>query len=315
MHWAKLGGKHRTRRFDPEHSPATWTERQRAEIEELLDRDRSGDAGIPAGRQPGQRPHRRLRGAGAVSRGREAHPRRLVRPGARLRARRRARGRGDPRGARAPSAAPTRSTWRSTSVPPRSAPTSVSDALQGNLEGLIIEITEHEFVPDDESLAAAIADLRERGAMIAIDDAGRGACGPQAADAGAAGHRQDRPRPRPRHRPRPGADGAGRVVRPLRERRRRDRLRRGHRDARGARRARRSRRQWGQGWVLARPEPPWAEVSPSRRRGLPDRARGHLSTRCPPSGVGSAPAIAAWCTSAPASPRRARARTWRRRSR
>ena len=40
LYWAKRGGKRRTRRFDPEHSPATWTERQRAEIEELLGLDR-----------------------------------------------------------------------------------------------------------------------------------------------------------------------------------------------------------------------------------------------------------------------------------
>ena len=57
-----------------------------------------------------------------------------------------------------------RHTWRSMSVPPRSPPTCVQRALRGNLEGLVIEITEHEFVPDDDSLAAAIADLRARGA-------------------------------------------------------------------------------------------------------------------------------------------------------
>jgi GAF domain-containing protein len=53
----------------------------------------------------------------------------------------------------------------------------VREALEGDLTGLIVEITEHEFVPDDDSLASAIVDLRERGAMIAIDDAGAGHAG------------------------------------------------------------------------------------------------------------------------------------------
>ena len=53
----------------------------------------------------------------------------------------------------------------------------VREALSGRLDGIIIEITEHEFVPDDESLSAAVADLRVRGAMIAIDDAGAGHAG------------------------------------------------------------------------------------------------------------------------------------------
>ena len=47
------------------------------------------------------------------------------------------------------------------------------------LDGIVVEITEHEFVPDDGSLIAAVAALRERGAMIAIDDAGAGHAGVQ----------------------------------------------------------------------------------------------------------------------------------------
>ncbi len=41
----------------------------------------------------------------------------------------------------------------------------------------MIEITEHEFVPDDETLRGAVAELRDRGARIAIDDAGAGYAG------------------------------------------------------------------------------------------------------------------------------------------
>ena len=53
----------------------------------------------------------------------------------------------------------------------------VQRTLRGNLEGIVVEITEHEFVPDDDSLQAAVADLRQRGAQIAIDDAGAGHAG------------------------------------------------------------------------------------------------------------------------------------------
>lgn len=44
----------------------------------------------------------------------------------------------------------------------------------GSLEGLVIEITEHEAVSDYARLAARLADYRARGARVAIDDAGAG---------------------------------------------------------------------------------------------------------------------------------------------
>jgi EAL domain-containing protein (putative c-di-GMP-specific phosphodiesterase class I) len=53
----------------------------------------------------------------------------------------------------------------------------VAEALPADLTGLVIEITEHEFVPDDETLAGAVAELRARGARIALDDAGAGYAG------------------------------------------------------------------------------------------------------------------------------------------
>ena len=46
-----------------------------------------------------------------------------------------------------------------------------------DLSGLVIEITEHEFAFEDAALMAAVADLRRRGALIAIDDAGAGYSG------------------------------------------------------------------------------------------------------------------------------------------
>ncbi|HXE99753.1 MAG TPA: EAL domain-containing protein [Solirubrobacterales bacterium] len=53
----------------------------------------------------------------------------------------------------------------------------VVEALPADLSGLVIEITEHEFVPRDENLARSVAELRDRGALIAIDDAGAGYSG------------------------------------------------------------------------------------------------------------------------------------------
>nr|MBA2240165.1 EAL domain-containing protein [Solirubrobacterales bacterium] len=54
----------------------------------------------------------------------------------------------------------------------------VRESLSGPLEGVVIEITEHESIPDDSAaFSAAIAALRSRGARIAIDDAGAGYAG------------------------------------------------------------------------------------------------------------------------------------------
>jgi GAF domain-containing protein len=53
----------------------------------------------------------------------------------------------------------------------------VAEVLPEDLTGIVIEITEHEFVPDDEPLARAVAELRDRGAQVALDDAGAGYAG------------------------------------------------------------------------------------------------------------------------------------------
>jgi diguanylate cyclase (GGDEF)-like protein len=58
-----------------------------------------------------------------------------------------------------------------------------TDAVQGalpeDLAGIVIEVTEQELPPDDEALQKTLADLRARGAMIALDDAGAGYAGLQ----------------------------------------------------------------------------------------------------------------------------------------
>ena len=55
----------------------------------------------------------------------------------------------------------------------------VQGALPADLDGIVIEITEQELPPDDEALQRILADLRARGAKIALDDAGAGYAGLQ----------------------------------------------------------------------------------------------------------------------------------------
>jgi diguanylate cyclase (GGDEF)-like protein len=55
----------------------------------------------------------------------------------------------------------------------------VEAVLPQDLTGLVIEVTEHELASDDALLAADLARLRERGARVAVDDAGAGYAGLQ----------------------------------------------------------------------------------------------------------------------------------------
>jgi diguanylate cyclase (GGDEF)-like protein len=48
----------------------------------------------------------------------------------------------------------------------------VRAALPDDLKGIVIEVTEQELAPDEQGLAGELEDLRERGALIAVDDAG-----------------------------------------------------------------------------------------------------------------------------------------------
>jgi len=50
-------------------------------------------------------------------------------------------------------------------------------ALPTDLSSVVIEITEHEFLGDDGALELAVSRLRERGARVALDDAGAGYAG------------------------------------------------------------------------------------------------------------------------------------------
>jgi diguanylate cyclase (GGDEF)-like protein/PAS domain S-box-containing protein len=53
----------------------------------------------------------------------------------------------------------------------------VWDALPAELDGVVIEVTEHELAFRKETLTAAIRRLRDRGARLAVDDAGSGYAG------------------------------------------------------------------------------------------------------------------------------------------
>jgi diguanylate cyclase (GGDEF)-like protein len=55
----------------------------------------------------------------------------------------------------------------------------VQAVLPDDLTGLVIEVTEHELATDDAALAADLGVLRARGARVAVDDAGAGYAGLQ----------------------------------------------------------------------------------------------------------------------------------------
>ena len=55
----------------------------------------------------------------------------------------------------------------------------VAEVLPQDLTGLVVEITEHERVADDDELRHQLAQLRARGARTAVDDAGAGYAGLQ----------------------------------------------------------------------------------------------------------------------------------------
>src|SRR5439155_24712678 len=55
----------------------------------------------------------------------------------------------------------------------------IQTALPEDLNGLVLELTEHELISDEEGLLAQLAAMRARGALIAVDDAGSAYAGLQ----------------------------------------------------------------------------------------------------------------------------------------
>jgi diguanylate cyclase (GGDEF)-like protein len=176
LHWAKRRGKGRTRRFDPSHVPLGWTQRRAAELTALLDSPcpitpvfqpvvalASGHlVGYEALARFASQPRRSPEAWFAQAHGCGLGP---DLEGVAIRA------------ALEPVGRPL-GTHLALNVSP-SALTSgpVVRALPRELTGIVIEITEHEFVSDDDHLADVLAELRERGARIALDDAGAGYAG------------------------------------------------------------------------------------------------------------------------------------------
>jgi diguanylate cyclase (GGDEF)-like protein len=177
LHWAKRRGKGRMRRFNPGQVPLAWTKRQAAEVTALLERRRpitpvfQPVVALASGHLVGYEALARF--ADSPKRSPEtwfaqAHGCGL---GPELEA-------AAIRAALEPLGRPI-GTHLALNVSP-SALTSgpVVKALPAELAGIVIEITEHEFVSDDDDdLADIIQELRDRGARIALDDAGAGYAG------------------------------------------------------------------------------------------------------------------------------------------
>ena len=176
LHWAKRRGKGRTRRFDPGHVPLAWTKRHAAEVASVLERPNSI---TPVFQPVVALASGHLVGYEALARFADA-PRRSPETwfaqahgcglGAELEA-------AAIRAALEPVGRPI-GTHLALNLSP-SALTSgpVVKALPAELTGIVIEITEHEFVSDDDDLADILEELRNRGARIALDDAGAGYAG------------------------------------------------------------------------------------------------------------------------------------------
>ena len=175
LYWAKRSGKARIRRFDPDHVRLSGDAPQRSEIERIL-----RDAAIEPVFQPvASLTTGRLLGYEALAR----FPDSPGRPPSTWFAQANACGLGPQLEAAAIQAAlevPGRppGTHLAVNVSPSALSTDVvRSVLPDDLSGLVIELTEHEVYVGDSLLADSLADLRERGARIAIDDAGAGYAG------------------------------------------------------------------------------------------------------------------------------------------
>jgi diguanylate cyclase (GGDEF)-like protein len=175
LYWAKRSGKSRTRRFDPDHVRLSGDAPQRSEIERIL-RERAIE---PVFQPVASLTTGRLLGYEALAR----FPDSPERPPSTWFAQANACGLGPQLEAAAIQAAlevPGRppGTHLAVNVSPSALSTDVvRSVLPDELTGIVIELTEHEVYVGDSLLADTLADLRERGARIAIDDAGAGYAG------------------------------------------------------------------------------------------------------------------------------------------
>jgi diguanylate cyclase (GGDEF)-like protein len=175
LYWAKRSGKSRTRRFDPDHVRLSGDVPQRSEIERIL-QDRAIE---PVFQPVASLTTGRLIGYEALAR----FPDAPERPPSTWFAQANACGLGPRLEAAAIQAAlevpgRPRGTHLALNVSPSALSTDVvRSVLPDDLSGIVIELTEHEVYVGDSLLADSLADLRERGARIAIDDTGAGYAG------------------------------------------------------------------------------------------------------------------------------------------
>jgi diguanylate cyclase (GGDEF)-like protein len=175
LYWAKRSGKSRTRRFDPDHVRLSGDAPQRTEIERIL---REG-AIEPLFQPVVSLTTGRLIGYEALARFPDAPDR----PPSTWFAQANACGLGPEleaaaiRAALQPIGRPP-GTHIAVNVSPSALSTDVVKAVfPQDLSEVVIELTEHEVYVGDSLLADSLANLRERGARIAIDDAGAGYAG------------------------------------------------------------------------------------------------------------------------------------------
>lgn len=176
MYSAKRGGKDRVRRFDPERVPHEWSERQTTEVRRVL----ASPGGVRAFFQPViSLASGRLIGYEALARFPGFHGR----PVATMFAQAQGAGLGPEleaeaiRAALEPLGRPPGTHLAVNVSPSAMSSPEIAAALPDDLTDLVVELTEHELFADDEALAKALRSLRDRGARIAIDDTGAGYAG------------------------------------------------------------------------------------------------------------------------------------------
>jgi diguanylate cyclase (GGDEF)-like protein len=175
LYWAKRSGKSRTRLFDPDHVRLSGDAPQRTEIERIL----TARAIEPLFQPVISLTTGRLIGYEALAR----FPDAPERPPSTWFAQANACGLGPEleaaaiRAALEPTGRPP-GTHLAVNVSPSALSTdAVKAALPQDLSNVVIELTEHEVYVGDSLLEASLANLRARGARIAIDDAGAGYAG------------------------------------------------------------------------------------------------------------------------------------------
>jgi diguanylate cyclase (GGDEF)-like protein len=176
LYWAKRTGKHRTRRFDPKHVALGVTSRRTDELEELLSDERSIQpafqpvVALATGRVDGYEALSRFPGGSRRSAEAWFTEAEACGLGARLEA-------AAIRAALRPLGRPPGTHLAVNVSPSALLSPEVQGCLPADLTDLVIEITEHEEIAATDEVLQELDQLRRRGALIAIDDAGAGYSG------------------------------------------------------------------------------------------------------------------------------------------